>query len=120
RTARWRHELAAGSVMPAVALSVLSAPYVGRVMLLDRLAERAALGGLLDRVRAGHSGVLVLRGDPGVGKTALLDDMAGSAGWPAGCPGGRGRVGDGAGLRRPSAVVRANARSPGTPAGSAA
>src|SRR5262249_48702339 len=79
RTARWRHELAAGSVMPAVALSVLSAPYVGRVMLLDRLAERAALGGLLDRVRAGHSGVLVLRGDPGVGKTALLDDMAGSA-----------------------------------------
>jgi len=48
-------------------------------MLLDRLAERAALGGLLDRVRAGHSGVLVLRGDPGVGKTALLDDMAGSA-----------------------------------------
>jgi DNA-binding CsgD family transcriptional regulator len=42
-------------------------------MLLDRLAERAALGGLLDAARAGQSGALVLRGDPGVGKTALLD-----------------------------------------------
>jgi DNA-binding CsgD family transcriptional regulator len=42
-------------------------------MLLDRLPERAALGGLLDAARAGRSGVLVLRGEPGVGKTALLD-----------------------------------------------
>jgi predicted ATPase len=48
-------------------------------MLLDRLAERAALGGLLESVRAGQSGVLVLRGEPGVGKTALLDDVIGSA-----------------------------------------
>jgi len=48
-------------------------------MLLDRLAERAALGGLLDAARAGQSGTLVLRGDPGVGKTALLDDAIGSA-----------------------------------------
>ena len=42
-------------------------------MLVDRLPERAALGGLLDAARAGRSGVLVLRGEPGVGKTALLD-----------------------------------------------
>src|SRR5271155_2317426 len=42
-------------------------------MLLDRLPERAALGQLLDAARAGRSGVLVLRGEPGVGKTALLD-----------------------------------------------
>ena len=42
-------------------------------MLLDRLPERAALSGLLDAARAGRSGVLVLRGEPGVGKTALLD-----------------------------------------------
>jgi DNA-binding CsgD family transcriptional regulator len=48
-------------------------------MLLDRLAERAALGGLLDAARAGQSGSLVLRGDPGVGKTALLDYVIGSA-----------------------------------------
>ena len=48
-------------------------------MLLDRLAERAALGGLIDAARVGHSSVLVLRGEPGVGKTALLDDAIGSA-----------------------------------------
>jgi DNA-binding CsgD family transcriptional regulator len=42
-------------------------------MLLDRLPERAALSGLLDAARAGRSGVLVVRGEPGAGKTALLD-----------------------------------------------
>jgi DNA-binding CsgD family transcriptional regulator len=42
-------------------------------MLLDRLPERAALSGLLEAARAGRSGVLVVRGEPGVGKTALLD-----------------------------------------------
>ncbi len=40
--------------------------------LLDRGAERAAIDELLDAVRRGFSGVLVLRGHaPGVGKTAL-------------------------------------------------
>src|SRR5277367_3668960 len=48
-------------------------------MLLDRLPERAALSGLLDAARAGRSGVLVVRGEPGVGKTALLDWAVGSA-----------------------------------------
>jgi DNA-binding CsgD family transcriptional regulator len=42
-------------------------------MLLGRLPERAALSQLLDAARAGRSGVLVVRGEPGVGKTALLD-----------------------------------------------
>jgi hypothetical protein len=42
-------------------------------MLLDRLPERAALSELLEAARAGRSGVLVMRGEPGVGKTALLD-----------------------------------------------
>ena len=42
-------------------------------MLLGRLPERAALSGLLEAARAGRSGVLVVRGEPGVGKTALLD-----------------------------------------------
>jgi hypothetical protein len=42
-------------------------------MLLDRLPERGALSGLLDGARAGRSGVLVMRGEPGVGKTALLE-----------------------------------------------
>jgi hypothetical protein len=48
-------------------------------MLLDRLPERAALSRLLDGARAGRSGVLVVRGEPGVGKTALLDWAVGSA-----------------------------------------
>src|SRR5271170_1799612 len=47
--------------------------HVRPVMLLDRLPERAALSGLLEAARAGRSGVLVVRGEPGVGKTALLD-----------------------------------------------
>src|ERR1700722_11942067 len=42
-------------------------------MLLDRLPERGALSELLDGARAGRSGVLVMLGEPGVGKTALLE-----------------------------------------------
>jgi DNA-binding CsgD family transcriptional regulator len=48
-------------------------PLRGTMMLLDRRSERAVLDGLLGGARAGRSGVLVLLGDPGVGKTALLE-----------------------------------------------
>ena len=41
--------------------------------LVDRHAEKRALQAVLDSVRAGMSGTLVLRGEPGVGKSALLD-----------------------------------------------
>jgi len=41
--------------------------------LVGREREREALGRLLDGARAGHGGVLVLYGEPGVGKTALVD-----------------------------------------------
>jgi DNA-binding CsgD family transcriptional regulator len=41
--------------------------------LLGRDAECAALDRLLSDTLAGTSGVLVLRGDPGIGKTALLE-----------------------------------------------
>jgi hypothetical protein len=41
--------------------------------LLGRAAERASLDELLDGARAGASGALVVRGEPGVGKTSLLD-----------------------------------------------
>jgi DNA-binding CsgD family transcriptional regulator len=41
--------------------------------LVGREAERAQLDQLLARARRGHSGVLVLRGEPGIGKSALLD-----------------------------------------------
>jgi DNA-binding CsgD family transcriptional regulator len=43
-------------------------------VLLGRDAERARIAGLLDEARGGRSGVLVLRGEPGVGKSALLAD----------------------------------------------
>jgi DNA-binding CsgD family transcriptional regulator len=41
-------------------------------MLLGRERECARLAELLDEARHGHSRALVLRGDPGIGKTALL------------------------------------------------
>jgi predicted ATP-dependent serine protease len=48
--------------------------------LLDRAPEIAALGGVLAAVRGGVSGVLVVRGEAGIGKTALLEWAAGGAG----------------------------------------
>jgi DNA-binding CsgD family transcriptional regulator len=47
--------------------------------LLDRVSERAELERFVADVRAGQSRVLVLRGEAGVGKTALLRHLAGSA-----------------------------------------
>ena len=44
--------------------------------LTDRDGERGVLDRLVDAVRAGESRVLVIRGDPGVGKTVLLDYLA--------------------------------------------
>jgi DNA-binding CsgD family transcriptional regulator len=48
--------------------------------LLDRALETGALEGVLAAARDGLSGVLVLRGEAGVGKTVLLDWAAGQAG----------------------------------------
>jgi DNA-binding CsgD family transcriptional regulator len=41
--------------------------------LVGRRAEREAIGRLLEAARAGYGGVLVVHGEPGVGKTALLE-----------------------------------------------
>jgi DNA-binding CsgD family transcriptional regulator/tetratricopeptide (TPR) repeat protein len=49
---------------------------MSRVALVGRNAERARLERLLQHVRAGGSEVLVLRGERGIGKTALLDHAA--------------------------------------------
>jgi DNA-binding CsgD family transcriptional regulator len=49
-------------------------------MLHGRSVERSVVDGLLAGARAGRSGVLVVRGDPGVGKTALLDYAGAAAG----------------------------------------
>jgi hypothetical protein len=48
-------------------------------MLVDRSKERSALDSLLACARGGLGGALVLRGEPGVGKTALLEYMIDSA-----------------------------------------
>jgi DNA-binding CsgD family transcriptional regulator len=42
-------------------------------MLLGRRGECEAIDGLIEEVRAGHSGALVMSGEPGVGKTALVE-----------------------------------------------
>src|SRR5215470_19318708 len=49
-------------------------------MLVGRDAEQQRLDLLLRQAQAGTSGVLVLRGDPGIGKTALLDHARSRAG----------------------------------------
>ena len=49
-------------------------------MLIGRETEMAGLGRLLDAARTGTSGAVVLRGEAGIGKTALLEHAAASAG----------------------------------------
>ena len=53
--------------------------YVRRV-LVGREPERALLGALVEEARHGSAGSLVVRGEPGVGKSALLDELADQAG----------------------------------------
>ena len=52
--------------------------------LKGRLSERRALDRRVEAVRGGESRSLVVHGDPGVGKTVLLDYLAGQAAG-AGC-----------------------------------
>jgi AAA ATPase domain len=47
--------------------------------LFGRQPEREVLGRLLEAARGGHGGVLVVHGEPGVGKTALLQDAVEAA-----------------------------------------
>ncbi|WP_415957361.1 ATP-binding protein [Streptomyces sp. 021-4] len=60
-------------------------------MLYGRTTEQARLARLLAEARAGRSGALLLRGEAGIGKTALLDWLAGTAAAQA----GGGTAGDG-------------------------
>jgi DNA-binding CsgD family transcriptional regulator len=54
-------------------------PRLSRAGLLDRGRERDVLDQLVGGVRAGQSRVLVLRGEAGIGKTALLRHLAAAA-----------------------------------------
>jgi ATP-dependent Clp protease ATP-binding subunit ClpA len=51
----------------------------GRTNLLGRDVECALLDGLVDDIRRGESRSLVLRGEPGIGKTALVQHLVESA-----------------------------------------
>ena len=48
-------------------------------MLPGRESESAFLNELIHRVREGHSAAIVVHGEAGVGKTALLNEAFGSA-----------------------------------------
>ena len=50
------------------------------VVLIGREPERAQMAELLQNARHGSAGCVVVRGDPGVGKSALLEDVVGPAG----------------------------------------
>ena len=88
--------------------------------LRGRRSECEALDRLLASVRAGQSRVLVLRGEAGVGKTALLEYLRRARVRVSRRAGGGRRVRDGARVRRPASAVRADARPPRAPAGPAA
>lgn len=60
-------------------------------MLVARADDRAVLEAMLAPARGGVSAALVITGEPGVGKTALVSEIAdGAAGFP-----GRRDTGDG-------------------------
>ena len=53
--------------------------HAGPKHLLGRRREQQMLAGLLGRAREGHSGVLVIRGEAGIGKTALVTELVDQA-----------------------------------------
>jgi DNA-binding CsgD family transcriptional regulator len=65
-----RDEEVSGRERPSAAAGP---PEAARAVLVGRHLEQAALASMLDSVRSGLSSVLVLRGEAGIGKTALLE-----------------------------------------------
>jgi DNA-binding NarL/FixJ family response regulator len=52
-----------------------------REVLIGRAQEQARIDALLDAARSGRSGALILRGEAGIGKTALLEEAADAKGF---------------------------------------
>jgi DNA-binding CsgD family transcriptional regulator/tetratricopeptide (TPR) repeat protein len=59
---------------------VLSSPEYGRGVLVGRDPERAQLESLVELARHGSAGSVVVRGEPGIGKSALLDAVVADVG----------------------------------------
>lgn len=53
----------------------------GRAAVVGRRDERAHLLGRVDAVCTGQGGILLVEGEPGLGKTRLVEETAASAGW---------------------------------------
>ena len=87
---------------------------------LGRTRERERLDAMLAQARDGRSAVLVIRGEPGIGKTALLRYAARQASGLRTVEVDRSPGGDGAALRRDPPVVRTVARRAQGAAGPAA
>ena len=88
----------------------------GEPVLFGRQAECEILDRLAASARAGRGGALVVRGEPGAGKTALLDYLARRAGGFLVVSVGGDRVGAGLRVRGPAPALRPAvepARSPG-------
>src|SRR5580704_4578044 len=62
--------------LPKAALTLVTTDQAPACRLQGRRGECEMLDRLVTDVRAGQSRVLVLRGEPGTGKTALLDYLA--------------------------------------------
>jgi type II secretory pathway predicted ATPase ExeA len=54
-------------------------PDTAAATLYGRQKERGALAALMERAQAGNGGFAVVHGEPGIGKSALLDDAARAA-----------------------------------------
>jgi DNA-binding CsgD family transcriptional regulator len=82
RRSQWIKEMSAmphhnpAMNLPKTALTLVRAVQAPESRLHGRRGECEMLDRLVADVRAGHSRVLVLRGEPGTGKTALLDYLA--------------------------------------------
>jgi DNA-binding CsgD family transcriptional regulator len=74
----WRRPAAPG--FAALAIAAVPRRRTIATMLVGRESEQQQLAALLVAARVHQSRVLVLSGEPGIGKTALLDDTAAAAG----------------------------------------
>ena len=79
RSARW-DEVGVLGRGPSRAVSRLRYEHTIAFVLYGRDPERAQIGALLEAARASRSGALVLRGEAGIGKSALLEDARERAG----------------------------------------